>query len=134
MRQNRFLCQMRRSVNIFLTETMPFFSRKSFFKEKKMNKLIYSLLSLLVILTNPAFSVEDHHKLNEKRKIENIITLKSGATLEIPKGFHAEKVDKTNEVIKLDDPEKALTIFFVETEGKDLSKAMEQAWKRVEPS
>jgi hypothetical protein len=56
------------------------------------------------------------------------VTLKSGATLEIPKGFHAEKMDQTDEVFKIEDPEKVLKIFVVETDGSDLSQAIDKAW------
>lgn len=90
-----------------------------------MNKLFYGLLSYLFILTSHAFSTEDHNI--------STLTLKSGATVEIPKGFHGEKVGASGEILKIEDPEKALKIFFLETEGKDLSQAIDQAWKRVDP-
>src|SRR3990167_7884724 len=90
-----------------------------------MNKFLYVFLSYLFILTSPTFSMEDHHK--------SIVTMKSGATIEIPKGFHAEKLDQTGEVIKIADTEKTLTLFFVEAEGKDLSQDIAKVWKRVYP-
>lgn len=87
-----------------------------------MRRLFYTLLSYLFILILPAFSVVTH------------ITLKSGATLELPKGFHGEKVGESGEILKIEDPEKTIKIFFLETEGKDLSQAIDQAWKRIDPA
>lgn len=84
-----------------------------------------SYFSIFFILMNAAFGMKNHNIKN--------INLKSGATIEISKEFHAEKMNESGEILKIEDPEKTLKIFFLETEGKDLSQAIDEAWKRVDP-
>lgn len=89
-----------------------------------MYPFLYGLLSYIFIFTSSADSIE-RHDIN--------MTLASGATIEIPKGFRAEKMDASGDVFKIEDPEKVLKIFFVEAAGKDLSQVIDQAWQRVDP-
>lgn len=62
------------------------------------------------------------------------ITLKSGATLQVPEGCQVQWLDQDHQTIKLETPDKALDIFLLEIEGSDLKQAIEAGWKKVSPA
>lgn len=65
---------------------------------------------------------------------KHVLTMKSGSTLQVPDGFQIKTMDQTDQVIKLEDPDGAINTFFVETQGHDLSQALDKSWNRVIPS
>lgn len=59
------------------------------------------------------------------------ITLKSGATLQVPEGCQIQRIGNENQIIKLGTPDKAIDLFLLETEGSNLEQAIEAGWKKV---
>ncbi len=59
------------------------------------------------------------------------ITLKSGATLQVPEGCQIQWIGNEDQVIKLETPDKAIDLFLLETEGSNLEQAIEAGWKKV---
>ena len=90
--------------------------------------LIFILALLNVNINTPV----NASPINETA-IKNIITMNSGATLQIPDGFQIQKLDQDNKSIKLESPEKDMNIFLIESKGNDLKQAIEDAWKSVTP-
>ncbi len=62
-----------------------------------------------------------------------ILTLNSGAILEIPAGVKVKHITQ-GQAIKLVLPEKGLDFFVIEEKGKDVSSAIAAAWKEASPS
>ncbi|MDP1975709.1 MAG: hypothetical protein Q8K37_07045, partial [Alphaproteobacteria bacterium] len=92
-----------------------------------------NLIFMLALLNVNINTHVNASPVNETSAMTNIITMNSGATLQIPDGFQIQKLDQDNKSIKLESPEKDMNIFLIESKGNDLKQAIEDAWKSVTP-